>query len=403
MPKHRAPRYVRTKKVLAKAPVAAGATAVGLGVLGSPAAAAATTHDWTGVAQCESGGNWSTNTGNGYYGGLQFSQATWAGYGGTALAPRADLATPAEQVAIAENVLAGQGIGAWPTCGTRLTEGTTPAAAGTAAPAAEQPAAPATAAGQSAETPATGQDDDDDRGDRYDRGTWDGQDRWDDADTYGRHAAEGAHTVERGDTLREIAAAHSQTWRELYQRNVDVIGSNPDRLTPGLVLTTSGAEQAAPATRAAAPAEAAPAATTATIGTSAPSATTTPLTQTAVAAARITNSAGSVQPQVQAAADAVVASVPGAASITLGGTRASAVDPNGHPSGLALDYMVLTDAALGDAIVRYHVDHWEELGVDYLIWEQQILSSPTGSWKPMEDRGGVTANHFDHVHVNYTA
>src|ERR671916_319175 len=138
MAKHRAPRYVRTKKVIARAPVAAGATVVGFGVLSSPAQAA-TTHDWTGVAECESGGNWSTNTGNGYYGGLQFSQSTWAGYGGTALAPRADLATPAEQVAIAENVLAGQGIGAWPTCGARLTEGTTPAAAGTGAPVAEQP------------------------------------------------------------------------------------------------------------------------------------------------------------------------------------------------------------------------------------------------------------------------
>src|ERR671921_420111 len=74
MAKHRAPRYVRTKKVIARAPVAAGATVVGFGVLSSPAQAA-TTHDWTGVAECESGGDWSINTGNGYYGGLQFSQS----------------------------------------------------------------------------------------------------------------------------------------------------------------------------------------------------------------------------------------------------------------------------------------------------------------------------------------
>jgi len=117
--------------------------------------------------------------------------------------------------------------------------------------------------------------------------------------------------------------------------------------------------------------------------------------------ARITNNAGAVRPQVQAAADAVVGDVPGAGSITLGGTRASAADPGGHPSGLALDYMVLTDRALGDAIVRYHLAHWDELGVAYIIWEQRILSSPGGAWKPMEDRGSVTANHFDHVHVNY--
>ena len=117
--------------------------------------------------------------------------------------------------------------------------------------------------------------------------------------------------------------------------------------------------------------------------------------------AKISNTSGSVRPQVQAAADAVVSNVPGADEITLGGTRPSATDPNGHPSGLALDYMVLTDAALGDAIVAYHVAHWSELGVDYLIWEQRMLSSPGGSWQMMENRGGVTANHFDHVHVNY--
>ena len=93
MPKHAAPRYVRTRRFLTGSAVAAGATAVGLGVMASPANAA--THDWSGVAQCESGGNWSINTGNGYYGGLQFSQSTWAGYGGTAYAPRADLASPA--------------------------------------------------------------------------------------------------------------------------------------------------------------------------------------------------------------------------------------------------------------------------------------------------------------------
>jgi hypothetical protein len=122
MPKHRAPRYVRTKKVIARTPVAVGATAVGLGVLGSPVAAAAgaTTHDWTGVAQCESGGNWSINTGNGYYGGLQFSQQTWAGFGGTEYAARADLATKGQQIAVAERVLAVQGAGAWPTCGRNL-------------------------------------------------------------------------------------------------------------------------------------------------------------------------------------------------------------------------------------------------------------------------------------------
>ena len=72
------------------------------------------------MALCESGGNWSINTGNGYYGGLQFSMSTWSAFGGTAYAPRADLATKSEQIAVAERVLAVQGAGAWPTCGRNL-------------------------------------------------------------------------------------------------------------------------------------------------------------------------------------------------------------------------------------------------------------------------------------------
>ncbi|MCW2682907.1 MAG: exported protein of unknown function, partial [Blastococcus sp.] len=80
----------------------------------------ATPHDWDAVAECESGGNWSINTGNGYYGGLQFSPSTWAAFGGTAYAPRADLAAKAQQIAVAEKVLAAPGSGAWPTCGASL-------------------------------------------------------------------------------------------------------------------------------------------------------------------------------------------------------------------------------------------------------------------------------------------
>ena len=117
--------------------------------------------------------------------------------------------------------------------------------------------------------------------------------------------------------------------------------------------------------------------------------------------AKISNSAGPVRAQTQAAANAVVSNVPGAGSITLGGTRASATDPGGHPSGLALDYMVLGNTALGEAIIAYHIAHWNELGVEYLIYKQRMLSSPGGSWVGMEDRGSPTANHMDHVHVNY--
>ncbi len=72
------------------------------------------------IAPCESNGNGSINTGNGYQGGLQFSPSTWAGYGGTAFAPAANMASREQQIAIAEKVQAGQGWGAWPACTSKL-------------------------------------------------------------------------------------------------------------------------------------------------------------------------------------------------------------------------------------------------------------------------------------------
>lgn len=85
-----------------------------------PGSAQAATHDWDAVARCESGGNWHINTGNGYFGGLQFLQSTWAGYGGMRYAVRADLASRSQQIAVAERTLTGQGRGAWPVCGRYL-------------------------------------------------------------------------------------------------------------------------------------------------------------------------------------------------------------------------------------------------------------------------------------------
>lgn len=86
----------------------------------APAASAAPDSDWDRLAHCESGGNWSINTGNGFYGGLQFGAATWNGYGGQEFAPYAHQATREQQIYVAEKVLAGQGWGAWPACSARL-------------------------------------------------------------------------------------------------------------------------------------------------------------------------------------------------------------------------------------------------------------------------------------------
>lgn len=77
-------------------------------------------HVWNALAGCESGGNWAINTGNGYFGGVQFDQNTWERQGGLRYAQRADLATREEQIAIAEVTRARQGWGAWPTCSARL-------------------------------------------------------------------------------------------------------------------------------------------------------------------------------------------------------------------------------------------------------------------------------------------
>ncbi|MGO9156457.1 transglycosylase family protein [Mycobacterium sp.] len=88
-------------------------------------AAAATDGEWDQVARCESGGNWGINTGNGYYGGVQFNAGTWASHGGNQFAPSAQLATREQQIAVAERVLATQGHGAWPVCGGPLS-GPTP-------------------------------------------------------------------------------------------------------------------------------------------------------------------------------------------------------------------------------------------------------------------------------------
>ncbi|CAL9344365.1 Resuscitation-promoting factor RpfB [Streptomyces sp. enrichment culture] len=87
-------------------------------VLGTPTQAVASPSiasgpDWDAIAACESSGNWQANTGNGHYGGLQFTQSSWAAAGGLQYAPRADLATREEQIAVAERLARLQGMSAW--------------------------------------------------------------------------------------------------------------------------------------------------------------------------------------------------------------------------------------------------------------------------------------------------
>ena len=101
----------------------------------APTASAAPDSDWDRLAQCEAGGNWHINTGNGFYGGLQFNQQTWQANGGGEFAATADQASREQQIVVAERVLASQGWGAWPACSASLglnsapTQRTAPSAA----------------------------------------------------------------------------------------------------------------------------------------------------------------------------------------------------------------------------------------------------------------------------------
>ncbi|MFC8131601.1 transglycosylase family protein [Streptomyces sp. NPDC057302] len=232
--KHRRPS--KATRVATLAGVTGVAVAAPLMAAGQ--ASAATNSEWDAVAQCEAGGNWSINTGNGYTGGLQFSSSTWASYGGTKYAPTADKASKAQQIEIGEKVLAGQGKGAWPSCGVGLSgasnEGggaqesapqqtqeqpkSQPSAQTEqpqqAAPKAEapKPEAPKTESKKTVETPT---------GKTVKKG-------------------DGEYKVKKGDTLSKIAEAKDVKggWHKVYKLNGDII-DNADMIYPGQQLHLS--------------------------------------------------------------------------------------------------------------------------------------------------------------------
>jgi nucleoid-associated protein YgaU len=153
-------------------------------------AAAAPGVNWDAVAQCESGGNWAINTGNGYYGGLQFKLSTWRANGGVGNPANA---TREEQIAVAERVLVSQGIGAWPVCGKR---------AGDITPTRTEPAAPATPSSPPTSTGSMSE-----------------------------------YTVVSGDTLWSIATDRdvSGGWQRIYEVNRSAV-ANPDLIRVGQTL-----------------------------------------------------------------------------------------------------------------------------------------------------------------------
>ncbi|MGK5740024.1 transglycosylase family protein [Micromonospora sp. URMC 103] len=211
-------RAVSTRRV-AVGTLAAGAVTGAVAVFGAAAPAQAAVN-WDAIAQCESGGNWHINTGNGYYGGLQFSQSTWKGYGGTRYAARADLASRGEQIAIAEKVLDGQGIGAWPTCGKK--GGSTSS---------KSTGSSSKSTGSSSKS--TGGSERSSGGSRSTARTEKSTTRTERRTTV--PASGDTYVVKAGDTLSRIAEAQdvSGGWHALYERNRRVVGDDPGLIFPG--------------------------------------------------------------------------------------------------------------------------------------------------------------------------
>lgn len=214
-------RTVARRGITVAAVSAVSVTGLALSATAANAADGAT---WDALAQCESGGNWAINTGNGYSGGLQFSPTTWAAYGGTGSA--AD-ASREQQIAVAENVLAGQGWGAWPACSASLglsggATGVTPQSVPVQqAPVQQAPVQQATVQqapvqAAPAQVPA--------------------------AETAARHVAEVAlsgetYTLQAGDTLSTVAEklGIEGGWQLLADANADTI-ADPDLVFAGQVL-----------------------------------------------------------------------------------------------------------------------------------------------------------------------
>ncbi|MGW1893664.1 transglycosylase family protein [Streptomyces sp. NPDC002004] len=215
-------RYQPNRINRASLTVSVGGAGLAIPLVGAGAAHAADVSTWNKVAACESTNNWSVNTGNGYFGGLQFTQSTWEAYGGRAYAPRADLATRDQQIAVAEKVLDGQGPGAWPVCGPRAG-----LMQGGAAP--HVPTQGATTHRSGDERPA----------DAHRK-----REVKPEATPQARAGRAEMYTVVHGDSLSRIADERHLPggWERLYDTNRRTIGDDPDLILPGqrLALTDTG-------------------------------------------------------------------------------------------------------------------------------------------------------------------
>ncbi|WP_328302014.1 LysM peptidoglycan-binding domain-containing protein [Actinomycetospora sp. NBC_00405] len=226
--RHRAPRRPGLLGRATLAVVAAGAPVVPAALLAAPAAHADT--DWDALAECESSGNWAINTGNGFGGGLQFTDSTWRSFGGSG---QPEDASREEQIQVAERVKAEQGMNAWPTCSKKT--GNTDDSPNSSVPSAGSSDSDADS---DAGSGSASDDEDSDSGSSSGSSSEEATPETRTVRDTPTSGSAGSYTVKAGDTLSSIAASQGATWRTLAQANPDV-ATDPDLIFPGQTLTMS--------------------------------------------------------------------------------------------------------------------------------------------------------------------
>src|SRR5699024_1523860 len=206
---------MRFKKLFMTAPIAMGIIFAGASV-----ANAAPQNDWDSIAECESGGNWSTNTGNGYQGGLQFSPQTWKAYGGGQYASTADQASKSEQIAVAEKVLDGQGWGAWPSC----SQSTGVANSGSKADTTKTPEKPQSSTNEAPEQKT------------YEKSTESNNSVEAPKQNAPKNSSSNTYTVQSGDTLGSIADKFGTDYQNIWNLNSNTI-SDPNLIFTGQIIS----------------------------------------------------------------------------------------------------------------------------------------------------------------------
>jgi LysM repeat protein len=233
MPKHVLRSKSFTRRAVATAAIAGAAIAIPVAMAGT---ASADSVNWTAIANCESSGNWAADTGNGFYGGLQFTQSTWDAYGGDQYAASANLASEADQITVAEAVLAGQGIGAWPVCGAYAGSGTTYTGTNTSGSSSSDTSSSSSSSSSSSDTSSSSSSDNSTSSSSSNTSSSDTSSSTP-SSSPSTSSKSGTYTVQSGDTLSGIAAKEGiSDWHTLYNNNESTIGSNANLIYPGQVL-----------------------------------------------------------------------------------------------------------------------------------------------------------------------